>query len=99
MRASPPIPSEDGEAVQAFLPLSPDLGDDLLGEGLQHQPAQPLRGEIARPVQTGFPSGQVQQQPDPVHVDVAGGLVGPAVQVLGDVVHPVVSHPETLALR
>jgi RND superfamily putative drug exporter len=27
---SPPIPSEDGEAVQAFLPLSPDLGDDLL---------------------------------------------------------------------
>jgi RND superfamily putative drug exporter len=29
-RASPPIPSEDGEAVQAFLPLSPDLGDDLL---------------------------------------------------------------------
>jgi RND superfamily putative drug exporter len=29
-RASPPIPSEDGEAVQAFLPLSPDLGDELL---------------------------------------------------------------------
>jgi RND superfamily putative drug exporter len=29
-QASPPIPSEDGEAVQAFLPLSPDLGDDLL---------------------------------------------------------------------
>ena len=28
--ASPPIPSEDGEAVQAFLPLSPDLGDELL---------------------------------------------------------------------
>ena len=28
--ASPPIPSEDGQAVQAFLPLSPDLGDDLL---------------------------------------------------------------------
>jgi putative drug exporter of the RND superfamily len=28
--ASPPIPSEDGEAVQAFLPLVPDLGDDLL---------------------------------------------------------------------
>ena len=27
---SPPIPSEDGEAVQAFLPLDPDLGDDLL---------------------------------------------------------------------
>jgi RND superfamily putative drug exporter len=27
---SPPIPSEDGQAVQAFLPLSPDLGDDLL---------------------------------------------------------------------
>jgi RND superfamily putative drug exporter len=27
---SPPIPSEDGAAVQAFLPLSPDLGDDLL---------------------------------------------------------------------
>ena len=28
--ASPPIPSEDGEAVQAFLPLEPDLSDDLL---------------------------------------------------------------------
>ncbi|WP_448614719.1 MMPL family transporter [Modestobacter sp. URMC 112] len=27
---SPPIPSEDGEAVQAFLPLDPDLGDALL---------------------------------------------------------------------
>ena len=27
---SPPIPSEDGEAVQAFLPLRPDLSDDLL---------------------------------------------------------------------
>ncbi|TFV74962.1 MMPL family transporter [Blastococcus sp. CT_GayMR19] len=27
---SPPIPSEDGEAVQAFLPLAPDLSDDLL---------------------------------------------------------------------
>src|SRR5688572_30911402 len=27
---SPPIPSEDGEAVQAFLPLAPDLGGDLL---------------------------------------------------------------------
>jgi RND superfamily putative drug exporter len=27
---SPPIPSGDGEAVQAFLPLSPDLSDDLL---------------------------------------------------------------------
>ncbi|TFV78631.1 hypothetical protein E4P40_18585 [Blastococcus sp. CT_GayMR20] len=28
--ATPLIPSEDGEAVQAFLPLSPDLSDDLL---------------------------------------------------------------------
>ncbi|WP_051683715.1 efflux RND transporter permease subunit [Blastococcus sp. URHD0036] len=27
--ASPPIPSEDGEAVQAVLPFSPDLGDAL----------------------------------------------------------------------
>jgi RND superfamily putative drug exporter len=27
---SPLIPSEDGEAVQAFLPLAPDLSDDLL---------------------------------------------------------------------
>jgi RND superfamily putative drug exporter len=27
---TPPIPSTDGEAVQAFLPLEPDLGDDLL---------------------------------------------------------------------
>ena len=27
---TPPIPSEDGQAVQAFLPLSPDLGDELL---------------------------------------------------------------------
>jgi len=29
-QVSPPIPSADGEAVQAFLPLSPDLGDKLL---------------------------------------------------------------------
>jgi putative drug exporter of the RND superfamily len=29
-QASPLIPSEDGEAVQAFLPLEPDLSDDLL---------------------------------------------------------------------
>ncbi|MCW2700368.1 MAG: hypothetical protein JWQ45_1903 [Blastococcus sp.] len=28
--ATPPIPSADGKAVEAFLPLSPDLGDDLL---------------------------------------------------------------------
>src|SRR5689334_6812220 len=28
--ASPPIPSEDGNAVQAFLPLKPDLRDALL---------------------------------------------------------------------
>jgi putative drug exporter of the RND superfamily len=27
---TPPIPSADGEAVQAFLPLSPDLSNDLL---------------------------------------------------------------------
>ena len=27
---TPPISSADGEAVQAFLPLEPDLGDDLL---------------------------------------------------------------------
>src|SRR5688572_12871076 len=31
-QASPPIPSEDGEAVQAFLPLAPDLSDDLRSE-------------------------------------------------------------------
>ena len=28
--ATPPIPSEDGEAVQVFLPLEPDLSNDLL---------------------------------------------------------------------
>ena len=28
-QVSPPIPSEDGEAVQAFVPLRPDLSDDL----------------------------------------------------------------------
>jgi RND superfamily putative drug exporter len=27
---SPPIPSEDGEAVQALLPLTPDLGDEIV---------------------------------------------------------------------
>ncbi len=27
--ASPPVPSEDGEAVQALLPLNPDLGEEL----------------------------------------------------------------------
>jgi RND superfamily putative drug exporter len=30
-QASPPIPSEDGEAVQAVLPFDPDLGDALPG--------------------------------------------------------------------
>jgi RND superfamily putative drug exporter len=36
-QASPPIPSADGEAVQAFLPLRPDLGDELIPvvEGLR----------------------------------------------------------------
>ena len=28
--ASPPIPSEDGEAVQAVLPLDPELGDEIV---------------------------------------------------------------------
>jgi putative drug exporter of the RND superfamily len=28
--ASPPIPSEDGEAVQVFLPLSPEIGDEIV---------------------------------------------------------------------
>ncbi|MGY1805086.1 MMPL family transporter [Blastococcus sp. SYSU D00922] len=27
---SPPIPSQDGEAVQAFLPLAPDIGDEIV---------------------------------------------------------------------
>ena len=27
---SPPIPSQDGEAVQVFLPLDPELGDDIV---------------------------------------------------------------------
>ncbi|WP_409330103.1 MMPL family transporter [Trujillonella humicola] len=39
--ASPPIPAEDGEAAQAVLPLSPDLGEALSGvvEDLRGLPA------------------------------------------------------------
>jgi RND superfamily putative drug exporter len=39
-RPSPPIPSDDGEAVQAVLPFDPDLGD-ALGQGIADLRALP----------------------------------------------------------
>ena len=44
---SPPIPSEDGEAVQAFLPLSPDLGDDIVGVVSDLREVVPVEGTDA----------------------------------------------------
>ncbi|WP_448625965.1 MMPL family transporter [Geodermatophilus sp. URMC 64] len=41
---SPPIPSEDGEAVQVFLPLTPDLGDRIVTLVADLRAAIPVEG-------------------------------------------------------
>src|SRR3954466_4616537 len=63
--ASPPIPSEDGEAVEAVLPLRPDLGDALPG------PVTDLRGSLDVPGTTAYVTG-----PGGLFADFADGFSG-----------------------
>ncbi|RZU34012.1 MMPL family transporter [Blastococcus saxobsidens] len=64
-RASPPIPSEDGEAVQALLPLSPDLGDELVVV------VEDLRAAVAVEGTDSFVTG-----PAGIFADFANGFAG-----------------------
>jgi RND superfamily putative drug exporter len=64
-QASPPIPSEDGQAVQAFLPLSPDLGDELVVV------VEDLREAIAVDGTDSFVTG-----PAGIFADFANGFAG-----------------------
>src|SRR3954470_16859093 len=63
--ASPPIPSEDGEAVEAVLPLRPDLGDALPGL------VTDLRGSLDVPGTTAYVTG-----PGGLFADFADGFSG-----------------------
>ncbi|MGY1604018.1 MMPL family transporter [Geodermatophilus sp. SYSU D00815] len=63
--ASPPIPSEDGEAVQAFLPLSPDLGDEIVPVVEDLRAAIPVEGTDS------FVTG-----PGGIFADFANGFAG-----------------------
>jgi RND superfamily putative drug exporter len=63
--ASPPIPSEDGEAVEAVLPLRPDLGDALPGL------VTDLRGSVDVPGTTAYVTG-----PGGLFADFADGFSG-----------------------
>src|SRR3954453_18632418 len=63
--ASPPIPSEDGEAVEAVLPLRPDLGDALPGL------VADLRGSLDVPGTTAYVTG-----PGGLFADFADGFSG-----------------------
>lgn len=63
--ASPPIPSEDGQAVQAFLPLSPELGDEL------SPLVEDLRGAIEVEGTDSFVTG-----PAGIFADFANGFAG-----------------------
>jgi RND superfamily putative drug exporter len=63
--ASPPIPSEDGEAVQVVVPLKPDLGDDL------PPLVEEIRGVVQVPGATGYVSG-----PGGIFADFAAGFAG-----------------------
>src|SRR3954463_8046807 len=64
-QVSPPIPSADGEAVQAFLPLSPDLGD-ALGDVITD-----LRALPGVPGTTSYVTG-----PGGLFADFANGFAG-----------------------
>ena len=63
--ASPPIPSQDGEAVQAFLPLSPDLGDEIVPVVEDLRAALPVDGTES------FVTG-----PGGIFADFANGFAG-----------------------
>ncbi|WP_336033329.1 MMPL family transporter [Geodermatophilus sp. FMUSA9-8] len=62
---SPPIPSEDGEAVQAVLPLSPELGDEIVGV------VEDLRAAVEVEGTDSFVTG-----PGGIFADFANGFAG-----------------------
>ncbi len=62
---SPPIPSEDGEAVQVFLPLTPDVGDDIIPLVEDLRSALPVEGTDS------FVTG-----PGGIFADFANGFAG-----------------------
>ncbi|MGY1729530.1 MMPL family transporter [Geodermatophilus sp. SYSU D01062] len=64
-QASPPIPSEDGEAVQAVLPLTPELGDEIVTV------VEDLRAAIAVDGTDAFVTG-----PGGIFADFANGFAG-----------------------
>ncbi|MGY1733744.1 MMPL family transporter [Geodermatophilus sp. SYSU D01045] len=64
-QTSPPIPSEDGEAVQAVLPLTPELGDEIVAV------VEDLRAVIAVDGTDTFVTG-----PGGIFADFANGFAG-----------------------
>ena len=62
---SPPVPSADGEAVQAVLPLTPDLGDEIVTVVSDLRAVVPVAGTDA------FVTG-----PGGIFADFAGGFAG-----------------------
>ncbi|MGY1833205.1 MMPL family transporter [Geodermatophilus sp. SYSU D01180] len=64
-QASPPVPSEDGEAVQAVLPLTPELGDEIVTV------VEDLRAAIAVDGTDAFVTG-----PGGIFADFANGFAG-----------------------
>ncbi|PWW21923.1 RND superfamily putative drug exporter [Geodermatophilus normandii] len=64
-RASPPIPSDDGLAVEAVLPLSPDVGDELVPV------VEDVREVIAVDGTSSFVTG-----PGGIFADFANGFAG-----------------------
>ncbi|HEX2073344.1 MAG TPA: MMPL family transporter [Geodermatophilus sp.] len=64
-RPSPPVPSEDGRAVQVFLPLSPDLGDEIVPLVTELRAAVPVDGTDS------FVTG-----PAGIFADFANGFAG-----------------------
>jgi RND superfamily putative drug exporter len=63
--ASPPIPSEDGLAVEAVLPLSPDVGDELVPV------VEDVRAAIAVDGTSSYVTG-----PGGIFADFANGFAG-----------------------
>ena len=62
---SPPVPSQDGEAVQALLPVTPDVGDEIVALVEDLRAAIPVEGTDA------FVTG-----PGGIFADFANGFAG-----------------------
>ncbi|MGY1681624.1 MMPL family transporter [Geodermatophilus sp. SYSU D01176] len=62
---SPPVPSQDGEAVQAILPVTPDVGDEIVALVEDLRSAIPVEGTDA------FVTG-----PGGIFADFANGFAG-----------------------